>query len=39
MIRNSLYVFAALLSSMCAVSPTLVAMYVGVGAGAGIGIA
>jgi hypothetical protein len=38
LIRNSLYAFVAVLSSMFAVTPTLVAMYVGVGAGTGVGI-
>lgn len=38
MFRNSLHAFVAVLSSMCVVTPTLVAMYVGVGAGAGVGI-
>ena len=33
MIRNSLYAFAAVLSTMCVVSSTLAAMYAGTGAG------
>jgi len=37
--RNSLYVIVAVLSSMFAATPTLVAMYVGIGAGAGVGLA
>jgi hypothetical protein len=36
LIRNSLYVIVAVLSSMFAATPTLVAMYVGAGGGAGI---
>jgi hypothetical protein len=38
LIRNSLYVFVAMLSSMCVVTPTFVAIYVGIGAGAGVGL-
>jgi hypothetical protein len=33
MIRNSLYAAAALLSTLCAVSTALAAMYAGTGAG------
>ena len=33
MIRNSLYAFAAILSTMCALSTALAAMYAGTGAG------
>jgi hypothetical protein len=33
MIRNSLYAFAAVLSTMCVVTSTLAAMYAGTGAG------
>jgi hypothetical protein len=38
LIRNSLYAIVAVLSSMCAATPTLVALYCGIGAGTGVGI-
>jgi hypothetical protein len=39
LVRSSLYAVVAVLSSMCVVTPTCVALYVGIGAGAGVGIA